>query len=92
MTVKALELDYGPVIDFSVTIDRPFKDTGDWADHPFMYAGTLESPTEIANIVEDTPAVRALIAELVEEPKKLYTGTDCSHRARLIKAIMGFWS
>lgn len=92
LTVKAIELNYGPVISFSVTVDKPCNDTGDWDDHPFMYIKDMESPTEVRNIVEDTPAVRALIEELVAEPKKMYTSTDCTHRSRLIRAIMGFWS
>ena len=91
LTVKAIELDYGPVIAFSVSIDTPFKNIDDWDDHPFMY-NDLESPILVANTVEDTCAVRALIDELVAEPKNMYTTTDCTHRGRLIKAIMGFWS
>ncbi len=91
LRVKAIELDYGPVINFTVSADKPYKNTEDWSDHPFMYV-ELESPNEAGNIVEDTPAVRALIQELVGESKKMYTTTDCTHRGRLIKAIMGFWS
>lgn len=91
LRVKAIELNYGPVINFTVTVDKPCKNMEDWSDHPLMYV-ELESPNEAGNIVEDTPAVRALIDELVAEPKKMYTTTDCTHRGRLIKAIMGFWS
>jgi hypothetical protein len=92
LTVKAIELNYGPVISFSVTVDKPCNDTEDWDDHPFMHIKDMESPTEVGNIVEDTPAVRALIEELVAEPKNMYSTTDCTHRGRLIRAIMGFWS
>jgi hypothetical protein len=69
LTVKAIELNYGPVISFSVTVDNPVNDTEDWDDHPFMHIKDMESPTEVGNIVEDTPAIRALIEELVAEPK-----------------------
>jgi len=90
--VNAIELNYGPVINFTVIVDKPCENMEDWSDHPFMYLKDLESPSKAGNIVEDTPAVRALIEELVGEPKKMYTTTDCTHRGRLIKAIMSFWS
>ena len=48
---------------------------------------------KVANIIEDTPAIRAMIMELVSEEKRnLYTTTDCTYKARLIKAIASFWS
>ena len=99
LTVKAIELNYGPVISFSVTVDKPCNNQYnwgdwryDWDDHPFMYIDPEGSPYEIGNIVEDTPAIRALIEELVAEPKNMYTTTDCTHRGRLLKAIMSFFS
>jgi hypothetical protein len=48
---------------------------------------------KVANIIEDTPIIRAMIMDLVStEKRKLYTTTDCTYKARLIKAIASFWS
>ena len=90
--VKAIELDYGPVIDFKVKA-VPFTNMIDWSDHPFACSKEYMEGNTVGNIVEDTPAIRALIAELVSsEKRKFYTTTDCTHKARLIKAIASFWS
>jgi hypothetical protein len=91
--VKAIELDYGPVIDFEVKASVPFTDVVEWSDHPFACSTDYMEGNKVANIIEDTPAIRALIEELVSEHKrKLHTTTDCTHKARLIKAIASFWS
>jgi hypothetical protein len=93
LDVKAGVLDYGPVIDFQVTASVGFTNLSFWGDHPLMCSKEYMEGNTVGNIVEDTPAVRALIAELVSsEKKKLYTTTDCTHKARLIKAIASFWS
>lgn len=80
-----------------------------WDDHPFRGAlkdSDKDDPDcttkndegvtcvlEVADIVDDTPAVRALITELSQAvAPKLYCGTDCTHRARLISAIRSFWA
>ena len=91
--VKAIELDYGPVIDFEVKASIPFTNMMDWSDHPFACSTEYMEDGTVANIIEDTPAIRAMIMELVsEEKRKLYTTTDCTYKARLIKAIASFWS
>jgi hypothetical protein len=47
----------------------------------------------VANIIEDTPVIRAMIEELsIGTKRKLHTTTDCTYKARLIKAIASFWS
>lgn len=94
ISVVALELNYGPVIDLSITCDVPYYETGfvDWVDHPLMWAKNVEKGTRVENIIDNTPAVRALIDELVGDEKALYTTTNCSHKGRLIRALMSFWS
>ena len=90
--IVAIELDYGKVIDFTVKSDLPFTDPHEWSDHPFKHSSDkMESSTEVGSIIEDTPATRAMIHELVSKPE-LYTTTDCTHVSRLIKAISSFWS
>jgi len=91
--VKAIELDYGPVIDFEVSASVKFTNHMEWSDHPLMCSTEYMEGNKIANIIEDTPVIRALIMELVsEEKRKLHTTTDCTYKARLIKAIASFWS
>jgi hypothetical protein len=91
--VKAIELDYGPVIDFEVKASVPFTNIMDWCDHPFASSTEYMEGNKVANIIEDTPGIRAMIMELVSsEKRQLYTTTDCTYKARLIKAIASFWS
>ena len=91
--VKAIELDYGPVIDFEVSASHPFTNMMDWSDHPFAFSTDYMEDGIVANIIEDTPCIRAMIMELVsDEKRKLHTTTDCTYKARLIKAIASFWS
>lgn len=93
LDIKAGVLSYGPVIDFQVTSSIPFTNLAFWADHPFMCSKEYMEGNTVGNIVEDTPAIRVLIMELVSsEKRKLYTTTDCTYKARLIKAIASFWS
>lgn len=96
VTIKAYELSYGPVIDYDIKVSVPYTNPMDWDDHPFMYLkqdNAQEKRTTSGNIIDDTPAVRAILQELVKaEPFKLYTTTDCTHRARLIAALDSFWS
>ena len=91
--VKAIELDYGPVIDFEVKASIPFTNIMEWSDHPLSYSTEYMEDGIVANIIEDTPCIRAMIMELVSEEKRnLHTTTDCTYKARLIKAIASFWS
>jgi hypothetical protein len=91
--VMAIELDYGPVIDFEVKASVPFTNMMDWSDHPFACSTDYMENGKVANIIEDTPCIRAMIMELVSlDERKLYTTTDCTYKARLIKAIASFWS
>ena len=91
--VKAIELDYGPVIDFEVSTSHPFTNLMEWSDHPFSHSKDYMENGKVANIIEDTPCIRAMIMELVSsEKRKLHTTTDCTYKSRLIKAIASFWS
>lgn len=91
--VKAFELDYGSVIDFEVTSSVCFTNVMEWSDHPLAFSTEYMERNTVANIIEDTPIIRAMIAELVsDEKRKLHTSTDCTYKARLIKAIASFWS
>lgn len=92
LTLHAKSHTYGPVMTVKVTPDIPYV-KHKWADHPLMYVQSNYIEKGVAaNIVEDTPAIRALIDELVGQPPKLYTTTDCTHKGRLIRAILSFWS
>ena len=91
--VKAIELDYGPVIDFEVSASIPFTNIMEWSDHPLAFSTEYSEDGKVANIIEDTPCIRAMIMELVSlEKRNLHTTTDCTYKARLIKAIASFWS
>jgi hypothetical protein len=93
LDIKAGVLNYGSVIDFQVTASVGFTNLTFWGDHPLMCSSEYMEGNSVGNIVEDTPAIRALIMELVSsEKRKFYTTTDCTHKARLIKAIASFWS
>lgn len=90
--VRAVELDYGPVIDFEVSSSVKFTNMMDWSDHPFMCSKEYMEDNKIANIIEYTPVIKAMIMDLISEEKHtLYTRTDCTYKARLIKAIASFW-
>jgi hypothetical protein len=83
-----------------VSVDLPYdrNDPDSWDDHPLMMCRDLSDKNITAvrvagEILDDTPAVRAMLSELCSvEESKHYTGTDCSHRARLIAALEKFWS
>ena len=93
--VVAIELNYGPVIYFNVRSSIAMKDNDMWDNHPFQWAKEYidDEDGTVGNIIDDTPAVRAMIEELIStEQRKFYSGTDAGHNARLIKAIAMFWS
>jgi hypothetical protein len=92
MRLHVIELNYGPVLNFKIISDIPYNDT--MYEHPFMYSKEyMSGEYKTGSIIDDTPAVRALINELVDSNKThLYTTTHCTHVARLIRAINGFWS
>jgi hypothetical protein len=91
--IKVLELNYGPVLDFEVTASMKFTNLVEWSDHPLMCSTEYMENNTVANIVEDTPVIRAMIEELsIGTKRKLHTTTDCTYKARLIKAIASFWS
>jgi len=93
LTVKAIELDYGPVIDFQIVASVPFTNMVEWSEHPLMCSTEYMEDGIVANIIDDTPVIRALIMELVSPEKRtLHTTTECTYKARLIKAIASFWS
>ena len=92
VTVDAKSKPYGPVITVKITCDIPYV-KHKWADHPLMHVKSNYIENSVAtNIIDDTPAIRALIDELVGDPLKLYTTTNCTHKGRLIRAILSFWS
>jgi hypothetical protein len=83
------------LLNIRIKCDVPYDKDDDsyWADHPLMWVEKIEgSKGRVENIVDDTPAVRALVAELAATPVKLYTTTDCSHKGRIIRALCLFWS
>lgn len=99
LTIKALELNYGPCIDLTIAVDIPCEMGWSWDDHPLLLCrarqdkGRKDPVTGCGEILDDTPAVRALLAELCDPtPRKLYCGTDTTHRARLIASLEMFWS
>lgn len=100
LSVKAIELDYGPCIWWDARVDIPCEIGWSWDDHPLLHVRARSeknrtTPVSSAGeIIDDTPALRALLAELCEPPKQrtFYTDTDCTHRARLIAALELFWS
>lgn len=94
LTIKAYELNYGPVIDFTVSVDIPYE-PGVWIEHPFLIDYQLkgESKDSVGDIIDDTPAIRAIIMELANpEKKELLTTTDCRHRSGLIASLRFFYS
>lgn len=91
--VRVLELNYGPVLYFKVKSSIPMDDSDLWDEHPFQWSQKWMEGNTVGNIIEDTPAIRAMIQELVStEKRNFYTGTDAGHKARLINAIAMFWS
>jgi len=97
LSIEAIILDYGPVINLEIISDTPYFDDGmlSWSDHPFQWLDKkyFEDGEAVGNIIDDTPATRALINELASsEPYKLYTTTDCTHKGRIIRALSLFWS
>lgn len=94
--IKVVALTYGPVIDISIRSSVPYIRSGfvDWTDHPFLWVeeSHLEKGKMVGNIIDDTPATRALIDELIKPEQNLYTTTNCSHKGRLIRALCLFWS
>ena len=95
MRIRAYELDYGPVIDLEIKCKVAYE-PGIWIDHPLRIVYDKNSHNtkyDVSEIIDDTPATRALIEELANpNSKKLYTTTDCSHRAALIASLRNFWS
>jgi len=93
LTIEAVELNYAPLINITITSDVPFSNLVEWDDHPFMHVKEVENGDSYENIIDDTAATRAIIDELVKNNiKKLYTTTNCTHVSHLINAISHFWS
>lgn len=95
LTIEALILDYGPLIHLDIKCSVPLyaKEFLDWADHPFLFLKDIEQGNTVGNIIDDTPATRALIEELIKPLNtKLYTTTPCTHIRRLIQSLQLFWS
>jgi hypothetical protein len=95
ISVEAIELNYGPLIDLTISVSHPLTTPMDWDDHPFMFITKFESDdkSRVGNIIDATPATRALLDELLQtEKRSLYTTTECSHKGRIIRALSLFWS
>jgi hypothetical protein len=95
LTIVVKELNYGPVLDIMIHADVPFTGTMDWDDHPLSRVDKehLVGKKKVEEIIDDTPAIRAVIAELANpEKQNLYTTTDCTHRAQLIAFLASCWS
>jgi hypothetical protein len=95
LTIEALILDYAPLIHLDIKSSVPLyeKDFLDWIDHPFLFLKDIEEGNTVGNIIDDTPATRALIDELIKPLNtKLYTTTHCTHVRRLIQSLQLFWS
>jgi len=93
--IRVLELNYGPVLYFEAKSSIPMGDDEFWDEHPFQWSTKWleDNRSTVANIIDDTPAIRAMIQELVStEKREFYTGTEAGHKARLINAIAMFWS
>ena len=91
--IRVLELNYGPVLYFEAKSSIPMDDSDLWDEHPFQWSKKWLEGDTVANIIDDTPAIRAMIQELVStEKREFYTGTEAGHKARLINAIAMFWS
>jgi hypothetical protein len=91
--VRVLELNYAQVLYFEVKSSILMDDSDLWDDHPFQWSQKWLEGDTVANIIDDTPAIRAMIQELVSsEKREFYTGTEAGHKARLINAIAMFWS
>jgi len=91
-TVQVIELTYGP-LHVLISTENPLPE--DFYIHPFMYMPKehLKNRNMVCEIIEDTPAIRALIDELVSrEPPKMYTTHPAAHKARIIKSLVNFWS
>lgn len=93
VSVNVVEMTYGP-LHVSITTNEKFS--GDIMDqHPFMYAPAhlITDGNRFCEILENTPAVRAILEELANPaPLNLYTTTQMCHTARLIKSLANFWS
>jgi hypothetical protein len=88
--IQVIELTYGP-LHILITTQAPPEDAH---IHPFMYVDKerLNYGKTVCEIIEDTPAVRALLDELVsKESVKTYTTEPSAHKARIIKCLTNFW-
>lgn len=92
--IVAIEMNYGPVIHLTVTCSDKFNNDPLTIDHPFMLLKiNKDTNNYLCEILDNTPAVRALIDELVSSNKEnLYTTTPTTHIARLLAALELFWS
>jgi hypothetical protein len=88
--IQVIELTYGP-LHLLITTEKPIPD--DFHIHPFMYVPKerLNYGKTVCEIIEDTPAIRALIKELITEPVKTYMTEPSAHKARIIKTLTNFW-
>lgn len=78
-------------LDISYACTPAFQRSQRWVDHPLML---LDEEHLDGDVVDDTPAVRALIEEARGEVATLGSGTttQTTHLARLISAISLFWN
>jgi len=89
--VNVVSLKYGPL---QCTLHTKTAFSGIDTAHPFMYVDNqyITSGRTVCEFVEDTPAIRAIIQEIVNpDSVKMYTTTQICHKARLIKSLVNFW-
>jgi hypothetical protein len=90
-SIQIIELTYGP-LHVLIKTEEPMPE--DFHIHPFMYVAKehLSYRKMVCEIIEDTPAIRALINELVaKEPVKTHATEPSAHKARIIKCLTNFW-
>ena len=90
LRVEAYKLTYGPVIEIRISVDKQCIGS----EHPFILINPFKiEKGKVEDIIDDTPAIRGIINELVQKKKfKLYSTSDCIHRAALIRSLTLFWS
>ncbi len=86
LRVHLLELENNQLA-LKLSTNVPMKDSEEWTLHPFRYL-KHKNLKSICGILNDTPAIRQIIDDLVNPDKfKLYTSYDIDYRAHLIENL-----
>jgi hypothetical protein len=90
LRVHLLELENNQLA-LKLSTNIPMKENEDWSLHPFRYLKS-KNLKSICGILNDTPAVRQIIDDLVNPNKfKLCTTYDIDYRAHLIENLSKFF-